>query len=472
MTAATKTVEPEVQAPEDPRLMRGTPIWFAREVLKMELYPWQEEVLWDLATNEDQTIILKAANGSGKTQGIATVALLWHCACFSNSQVVTTAGVYRQVKEQLWGNIRQQQAKLGPTWKINTTDLQAPNGSKAIGFSTDHAKKFEGFHNDNLLIILDEAKSIPDELWEAVQRCNAPRVRVLVMSSTGLDEGFFAEAFHTKREFFSHHSVTSYDCPHLSDKWIDKMIRMWGKDHPLVRSMIFSEFIEGGVSDYCVSPVKYGECIDNPPEHVPGNRLAFIDWAAGGDENVIAILNGNEVEHVIAWREKNTMAAANKAAIKLLEYGVPRNRIFADDGGLGHPINDAMAEAGFPIRRVLNNMKASQPDHFLNIGAELWIKAGQIIGRKEVILPDDTILREQATGRKIVFTASGKMALQKKDELPNSPDRADAVLSAISIAAQVGNEYDSALEEQLDGDLTDSQLEQLEEESAGSFAGL
>lgn len=172
----------------DPATIVGTPVWFAREVLKIELYPWQERVLWDLAVG-DKPVVLKAANGSGKTQGIALIALLWHAAVYANSQGITTAGVYRQVKEQLWGAIRQYAPKLGNGWKINTTDFEAPNGSKAIGFSTDNPKSFEGFHNNNQLIILDEAKAIDDEIWQAAQRCNVPsggggKLRVLIMSST------------------------------------------------------------------------------------------------------------------------------------------------------------------------------------------------------------------------------------------------------------------------------------------------
>jgi len=475
-----KSTEAVSSLASDPMLAKGTPIWFAREILKIELYPWQERVLWDLAVGT-KPVFMKAANGSGKTQGIATIALLWHAATFRNSQGLTTAGVYRQVKEQLWGNLRTHAARLGPKWQFNATDLHAPNGSKALGFSTDDPHKFEGWHNNNQLIILDEAKSIPDEIWEAVQRCNVPennvggRLRVLVMSSTGGTEGFFPLAFTKRRKFFSCHSVTAYDCPHLSDKWVNEQIEMWGRNHPLIRSMIFSEFVDSGGSQYVCSPVHWTNCMDNPPVHEDGAPLAFIDWAAGGDENVIAVVKGNKVTDVICWRDKNTMMAANRAAIELTKLGVPVGRTFADDGGLGHPINDAMEMGGFQIRRVLNNMKPTQPDHYANLGAELWYIAARAIEKREIILPKDDVLMEQATTRRSSLTPVGKLALEKKDDMRrrgvSSPDRADAVLSAIAIAKTIGNQYDVSVDSQFDG-LTDTQLGSMEDDHHGMFSGL
>lgn len=457
-----------------PEEMLGTPIWFAREILGLKLYPWQEKVLWDVAIGK-KPVALRAANGSGKTACVALPLVLWHATVFPFSQTVTTAGVYRQVKEQLWGGIRSVKEKLGKGWQINATDLMAPNGSRAIGFSTDDPGKFEGWHNKNLMMIFDEAKSVPDEIFAAHERCQA--TRTLLMSSAGTTEGEFAAAFSTRGRFYSTHTVTSYDCPHLEPAWIDMMIDKWGRDHPLVRSMIFSEFIDTGGSAFVVPPHHWDACLSEPPTFTPGSKLAFIDWAAGGDENVLAIVDGNKALPPICWRDQDTMAAAGRAAGLLLEHDVPRSRVYADDGGLGHPINDAMEQGGFPIRRVLNNTKPSNRDHYLNLGAELWYTAARLVEKKEVVLPDDDTLRQQATTRKRIFSPTGKLALEKKDDLRargmTSPDRADAVLSALAIASTVGNQYSDTVDQSvfLDDPVSDRQLQHAEQEFEGCFAG-
>jgi len=300
------------------------------------------------------------------------------------------------------------------------------------------------------------------------------------MSSAGSLDGEFAAAFTHRKQFFSSHRITSYDCPHLTDEWIQGMIDKWGRNHPLVRSMIFSEFSDTGGIDYVIPKSHWLSCVEQRDSipHKPTQLLAFIDWAAGGDENVISVVSGNKVEHVLAWTESDTMSAAGKAAAELKRLGVPNSRIFADDGGLGRPINDYLQQCGFSVRRVLNNSPSGQPNHFANFGAELWFTASRLIEKQEVILPDDDILMEQATNRRTVYTAAGKLALEKKKDMRDrgvtSPDRADAVLASLALASVMGATSEMFLDNALDGNgtLSDSQIAAIENEQSGWFAGL
>ena len=171
------------------------------------------------------------------------------------------------------------------------------------------------------------------------------------------------------------------------------------------------------------------------------------------------------------------MAAAGKAVSEIRQRKVPFDRVWADDGGLGHPINDALAKAGVSVRRVLNNTRSYDPQHYANLGAELWYDAARLIQRKQVVLLDDEVLIEQMAQRRSSYTAQGKLALESKEDMRNrglgSPDRADAALSAISIAHRVGNVYDGVVFDEEDEDtITDQQLLVMEEEMSGSFAGL
>ena len=123
------------------------------------------------------------------------------------------------------------------------TSITAHNGSRILGFSTDEPGNFEGFHNEHLLMIADEAKSIPDEIFQAIERCQPERT--LLLSSPGAPAGTFFEAFHRHRKHYRQHSVTAFDCPHLKPAWIDAQIEKHGRDSAFVRSMIFAEFSEG-----------------------------------------------------------------------------------------------------------------------------------------------------------------------------------------------------------------------------------
>jgi hypothetical protein len=412
----------------------STPVGFAEDVLGLELYPWQKNVLYDLATRGSR-VTLKAANGSGKTSKIAAPLLLWHGCVFPNSQIVTTAGVWRQVKEQLWPEIRKHSSKLQGI-EIFETAAHFPNGSRAIGFSTDEAEKFEGWHNPNLLIIVDEAKSVDDKIFEAIERCQP--TRLLLMSSCGGSDGEFYRAFTRRRSFYSCHSVTSFDCPHLSKEWIEQQIQKWGEHHPLIRSMIFSEFTDTDRETVAIPLSSLESLFKNPPNPEPSNKIAFIDFGAGGDETVIAIRDGNIVKELIAWRDTNTMGTVNRCMNELDKYGVRADCVAVDAGGIGKPMADALAEKGWVVHPVNNQSPAMEKHTYVNRGTEMWFIAGRMIEQKEVVLPHDEILIQQLISRRICYHSSGKILVESKQEMKRrgltSPDRADAVVGVLAFS--------------------------------------
>lgn len=418
-----------------------TPVGFALGVLGLKLYGWQERVLWDL--NTPGAVALRAANGSGKTSVCGSSAALWNAAAFPGSLTICTASVYRQVSEQLFPALHKQAGKF-PGGVFNATDVTLANGSKIFGFATDEASKFEGWHNPHLLIIADESKGIPPPIFEAVERC-AP-VRFLLMSSPGGCNGFFYDAFHSRRKFFRCHHATAYDCPHIDAAWIQKQIEKYGESHPLIQSMIFGEFMSGD-ADGCAIPLVFVERnLASPPAfHDDGNIKAFCDFAAGGDENVFAVRRGNRVSIVAAWREVDTMKAVGKFIQLFREQKLTAEQINADEGGLGIVICDRLAECGWCVNRVNNGSAAAKPEAYANTGAEIWFEGRVKIEKGEAILPNDPELVAQLTSRRGWPDNKGRLQLESKQDMRGrglpSPDRADAVLGTMMPAH--GNGWDA-----------------------------
>ena len=405
---------------------------FIRGALRLESYPWAEAIYHDL--DRRGAVAVKAANGVGKTERIATPAALWHASVFPHSLAICTAGVFRQVKEQLFPAIRAHAHKFRG-WTFNECEAIAHNGSRILGFSTDEAEKFEGWHNDNLLVIVDEAKSVPDSIYEAIERCQP--TRLLVLSSPGGCSGFFYRAFGERRKFFRTHTVTAAQCAHISPAWISEQVEKYGEHHPLVRSMIHAEFMTGG-EDGAVIPLTFVErCLSDPPEFQPGlEARAFCDFAAGGDENVLAVRRGNRVEIVAAWRERDTMKAVGRFINLFREQKLEPDNIAADEGGLGKVMCDAMAEMNWPVRRVNNGSPSSKPEFYANTAAEIWYEGRRMIEKQNIILPNDRELIGQLTSRLGWTDSRGRMQLEPKEKMRErgvtSPDRADAVLGAMA----------------------------------------
>jgi hypothetical protein len=52
------------------------------------------------------------------------------------------------------------------------------------------------------------------------------------------------------------------------------------------------------------------------PPYPTADRSAFCDFAAGGDENVLAVRDGDYVRVVAAWRDPDTAAAEEAAKVR------------------------------------------------------------------------------------------------------------------------------------------------------------
>ena len=418
------------------------PAAFASNVLGINLYDWQRKVLRDLEA-KDCRVALRAANGSGKTSTVISAILIWHALVFPRSIAVTTAGVFRQVESQLWPSLRNHIAKLGGAWEVTSGEIRYlhPNGntSRIIGYSATDPGRAEGWHAEDheyhpLLMVVDEAKTVADPLFEAISRCQP--TRLLIASSPGGTSGAFYRAFTKEANMWSKHAVTAFDCPHITQNQIDEVTQRYGEKHPLTRSMIYGEFVDIGLESLVINLTQLQNCHNTPPRFRPGVRIAGVDFAAGGDQNVICISDGNKILPMIAWREKDTMAAVGRFIVEFKKAGLEANNIYADASGMGMVMCDALAESGWVVKRVNFGATAYDNNAYTNRSAEMWYNMAKRIEDAEIILPEDEDLTAQLTCRRTITNSKGKLGVESKDSMRArgiaSPDRADALALCLS----------------------------------------
>ena len=418
------------------------PAAFASNVLGINLYDWQRKVLRDLEA-KDCRVALRAANGSGKTSTVISAILIWHALVFPRSIAVTTAGVFRQVESQLWPSLRNHIAKLGGAWEVTSGEIRYlhPNGntSRIIGYSATDPGRAEGWHAEDheyhpLLMVVDEVKTVADPLFEAISRCQP--TRLLIASSPGGTSGAFYRAFTKEANMWSKHAVTAFDCPHITQNQIDEVTQRYGEKHPLTRSMIYGEFVDIGLESLVINLTQLQNCHNTPPRFRPGVRIAGVDFAAGGDQNVICISDGNKILPMIAWREKDTMAAVGRFIVEFKKAGLEANNIYADASGMGMVMCDALAESGWVVNRVNFGATAYDNNAYTNRSAEMWYGMAKKIEDAEIILPEDEDLTAQLTCRRTITNSKGKLGVESKDSMRArgiaSPDRADALALCLS----------------------------------------
>lgn len=148
------------------------------------------------------------------------------------SIVITTAPTWRQVKDVLWREIR---TALGNspyeliTKPANQVGIELAADWFAVGLSTNGAEKFFGYHADDILVIVDEASGVEDEIFTGVDAVTPNKnAHVLMIGNPTNPEGRFYKAFSS--DFVKTFTVTAFDTPNFTAngiKNIDDLLRIF-----------------------------------------------------------------------------------------------------------------------------------------------------------------------------------------------------------------------------------------------------
>lgn len=420
------------------------PCLFAREILGVQLAPYQEAILHSVRDHPRTAV--RSANGVGKTF-ISAIIVLWAVCCFTNSLVVTTASTNRQVEMQLWGEIRRfyHNARVPLGGVLLTTELRFPRtGSQAIGFSTDDPGLFEGWHSKRILVVVDEAKSVEQPIFDAVERVLSAGhwVRLLVASTPGGSCGPFYDCFGKNGHLYACHHISACDSPFIRSEWIEERKREWGEDSALYQSAVLGNFPTSSQDGVVIPLAHVQRLLENPPAPSGAELRAGIDLAAeGGDETVVAVFRGNQLIALECWREGDTMVTAGRIIQIIRQFNLRSENVNVDAGGMGGSVVDRLSEQGFKVNKVHNGGEPVDKERYFNYAAEIWVNMGQKIERGEIILKADERLISQLTSRKQKPRSDGRLQLESKEEMRRrglpSPDRAEAVAYALSkMAAQ------------------------------------
>jgi phage terminase large subunit len=429
-----------------PRKVLDDVLAFSEVGLETPLYDWQARILSviDKCSLLDRVkVAVSAPNGAGKSERVVGVAILRWLNRFPRGRVVLTSADAKQIDYQIMPAIRKHASRF-PAWEFLGRSIKTHDNGFFLSFTTDESSRAEGHHkalHSPLLIIIDEAKSVENEIFMAFDRCSF-NVELMI-SSPGLKTGRFFDAFTTHREqFMLVEQISLADCPHISKERIRDVIDTYGENAPFVRSTIFGEFMaEDENTPMAVNFEALMLLMQSPPGSLISRHdySAFCDFAAGGDENVLAIRSGNKLLELIAWRERDTVSSVGRFIIEFRKHHLRAGQIWGDAGGMGTPMCDMLADAGWSINRFDFGGKASRHDVYYNRGAEIWGKLARMIEKGEIVLINDPTLISQLTTRKIIYDRKGRAQLEPKEDMRarglKSPDRADAVAGAFALGS-------------------------------------
>lgn len=432
------------------------------------LHKWQIEVAKFLAASDYSKenplkFILCACNGSGKDAYVIAPFAVFHALTKIRSRCIITSSSFNQLQSQteayiraLAGRINEKMAPmLGGQLVFNVKQMHITcnlTGSEIKMFSTDEPGRAEGFHpfpdhpGAELCIIVNESKTVPDAMFEALQRCTFNRW--LEVSSPGKTSGHMFENYkrslvwpekYENSRWYSR-KISAYDCPHISRTRVEDEKEQYGEHHPWFRSARLAEFTSLDEQVVITSDaIRKMELVD--PEPVHGKLRAGLDLAAGGDENALYVIRGNEVIGSEIFRADDTSVTVNAVIDFLRKYGFKQedaSNVFADHGGVGASYAGHFREKGWEFSWILNQSAPLRKLQYGNRGAEMWFQFARLIESCCIVLPkDDTKLIHQLTSRYYTqHKSSGRIILEAKREARakghGSPDRADALVLAFT----------------------------------------
>lgn len=383
---------------------------------------------------------------------------------FPPATVITTAPTFRQVESILWREIRQAwggaKVELGGTLK--QTEIHLREDWFAIGLSTDEPERFQGLHNENVLVIGDEASGLSPAVYTAMENpLSSGNAHQLLIGNPTQPVGDFRDCFEhpVKSQLYKQFYISCFDSPNFSEfgitmedirsntweqkidnrplprpylitpQWVYDRYMEWGENNILFQCYCLGKFPEAGVNtlipawvvDYAMLTVM----IEPKKEEM---KVASLDVSRyGDDETVFGVRQGGKVLEMVSWSHQETVFTAGRTARLLREYDPIICRI--DAVGVGSGVVDNLASNGFNVVAYNGAEAALDNEIFGNCRAEDYFTLSRKLQNGEVDIPQHPKLKGQLSDVRYKYNTKNQLYIESKEQARSrgvhSPDYAD-----------------------------------------------
>ncbi len=470
MTVKRKIEVSEVKAQFKKKLQ--SPEYFTKKILNKKLWHVQAEILKSVRDNPRTAV--RSCHGIGKTF-TAAMCILWFLYTHPKAIVLSTAPTWRQVEKLIWKEIRsayrQSAIPLGGNLLPKTPELHLIHDEwYAAGLSTNEPDRFQGFHEEHILVVVDEAAGVNLEIFEAIEGIlTSSGARLLLIGNpTSIGTPFY-DAF-TKPGYKTFH-VSAYDTPNFTEagitpediandtwqdkakeipypqlitpQWVSDRFKSWGETSAPYQVRVLGNFPRQG-EDTLIPLIWLELAMERWEDEPDGKPIQLgVDVAAyGSDKTVIAVRYGNRLKELHVYSQKNTRETSGLVQALARENGA--EKICVDEIGIGRGVVDSLEEYGYEEVGVNVAEKSSDPERWHNLRAELWCNLRELLDpdKDAIALPPDDELLAELASVKYKIDARGAIQIESKDDmrkrLGHSPDRADAVVLSFANTEQEG----------------------------------
>lgn len=450
------------------------PVDAVKDWFDVALEEWQGYALIDLLGSVDPSrVAIKSAHGVGKT-ALESMAHWVFMMTRPECRVVATAPTQHQLKDVLWPEIAKWHGKMherfAEMWEISDTHVRHKKHPKTW-FSTartsNKRENLQGFHNEHLCILADEASGIPPSVFEVLEGTLSEagelgkEAKLLMVGNPTQVTGEFYNAFNKNKELYMRYTISGdrklpvdrnggriFLSKRVTETYRQNMAQKYGLIGPVydvrVRGVFPSEV------DDAVIPMSWAESaqyvtipvFDRLRDPV---RLVMDVSRFGVDETVIGCFRGM----ICLWMKAYPKTSTNQcvdiiwdAYQNLIEQGYVVSQIIIDEPGVGGGVIDSARRRGLNVIPYHGGASPSQnsmdPDEdirmFTNRRARDWWHLRRKMELGEVRIPEDEILVNQLASVKYKYAENDKIRVESKASMRErlgddaSPDRADCLV--------------------------------------------
>ena len=224
------------------------PVWFAEDMLNFQPDPWQADVMMGIA--EEDKVSVRSGQGVGKT-GLEAAIVIWYLCTRPFPKVIATAPSMNQLYDVLWAEISKwlSSSKVKNLLKWTKTKVYMKGQEErwwATARTAVRPENMQGFHEDYMLFVVDEASGIADPIMEAILgTLSGHENKLLMCGNPTRTTGTFYDSHNSDRDLYRTFKVSSMDSPRTSRENIQMLLKKYGKDSDVARVRVYGEFPKG-----------------------------------------------------------------------------------------------------------------------------------------------------------------------------------------------------------------------------------
>lgn len=459
------------------------------------LWSKQRDIVHAVFGSRKRVTVVQSCTGAGKSHVAAFIVWAWLLGG-PDRRVVTTAPTQRQVLGAVWSEMRVIERwcrangiDIGGRLAPKAASYIGERGREAIGYSSDSATNFAGWHSKGgTLVLVDDAQGLDDETWDTILgTVTGANDRILALANPLRPSGRFYELCTTAgNDTVNRIVISAFDTPNLKAgrvvidgtttlEQVNSIRDIAGEGSALWKTRVLGQFPDAD-DDLTLVPLSWWN--QAATEHalwtplleglVPEAVVMAADLAGlGVDHGITAVakhyiardINGISRRVVVIdplrkhpkFPVENAMGTVGYLIDQFREIKPRSFRV--DAGGLGGPIADRLKELRVPVLSLIGgSTEGVDTAKYRNLRAQMGHQLRDAMmprhgdgGKDErpiVCIARNDRLVHQGTTMRMTFASTGQHLLEsKKDwaervsrqakntggEAARSPDELDAV---------------------------------------------